>query len=237
MNNFFSTVLSIISDSSYFGILLTIGVFGVVQLFAKKYKKSWLNPLVLSLVIIIAFMLLTDIPYEKYQPSGDMIVWLLTPATVCLAIPLYEQLQVLKTNKLAILVSVFAGCLSSIATVFIMAKLMKLPDIIHTSLSPKGVTAAFATNITAELGGIVACTVAGVIITGLLGSFFVIPLKKIFRIKSDIAWGLASGNAGHAAGTATIIQESKVGGAMSSLAILLAGLFTVVLVPIFVSFY
>ena len=241
MSNILNESFSLMSNSTYLGVCISIGLYAFISLLSSKIKnpliKPWVNPMLLTTAIIIAGLLLLDIPYESYKPSGDIIAWFLTPATVSLAVPLYRQIQVLKNNTLAILSGIFAGALTSVVFIFLLCKVMNLPADIHTSLSPKSVTTAIASGITEELGGIVACTVAAVVITGILGAVFVAPLKKLFRIKSDVAWGVACGTAGHAGGTATLIQINEVAGAMSSISIIVAGLISVVLVPIFVALY
>lgn len=241
MNNLLTEIFDSVVGSTYFGVCISIGVFSVINLLASKIKnpwiKPWINPLVFTLIVLVGGMVLLDIPYEAYKPSGDIIAWFLTPATVSLAVPLYRQINVLKNNKLAILASVTAGSLASVICIFIMCKLMNLPMAIHTSLSPKSVTTAIASSITEELGGIVACTVAAVLITGIYGAVFVAPLKKLFRIRHDVSWGVACGTSGHAGGTATLIQINEVAGAMSSISITIAGIVSVVLVPIFVALY
>lgn len=241
MNNLLTEIFDSFVNSTYFGVCVSIGIFSIVSILASKIKNQWIrpwvNPLICTLVILVGGMVILDIPYEAYKPSGDIIAWFLTPATVSLAVPLYRQIKVLKSNKMAILTSVTVGSLSSVVCIFFMCKLMKLPMDIHTSLAPKSVTTAIATSITDELGGIVACTVAAVLITGLYGAIFVLPLKKIFRIKHDVSWGVACGTAGHAGGTATLIQVNEVAGAMSSISITIAGTVSVVLVPIFAALY
>ena len=224
-------------NNTYFGIFITIAIYCLMQELGKKLGKAWFNPLVATLIIIISTMVILDIPYESYKPSGDMIAWFLTPATVCLAVPLYRQFNVLRSNKLAILASCFAGSLSSVVSIFAMSKLLGLTSELHISLAPKSVTTAIASSISEELGGIVSLTVASVIVTGVLGSVLAIPLKKVFRLRSDVAWGLATGTACHAGGTAAIIKENDVAGAMSSLSIIIAGIIHVVLVPLVVGLY
>ena len=241
MNNIISQIAGAFAASTYFGVCISIGSFVMISFLTSKIKnpwiKPWINPLLITIILLIGGMVLLKIPYEAYKPSGDVIGWFLTPATVSLAVPLYQQLQILRNNKLAIISGVFTGSIASVISIFLMCKLMNLPLEIHTSLSPKSVTTAIATGITGELGGIIACTVAAVVLTGIFGAAFAIPLKKIFRIKSDVAWGVACGTSSHAVGTATILQVNKVAGAMSSISIIVAGIFSVILVPVMVSFY
>ena len=241
MNNLISSLIEMVEGSAFFWIFLTVGLYLAFIWLRSKVKISLLNlllnPLLLTMASIILLLVLFDVPYESYQPSGDRITWFLTPATVCFAIPLYRQVQVLRRHAAAILVSIFAGSLSSVISIFLMAKLLGLPVHIHASLAPKSVTTPIATGIAEEMGGIVGCTVVAVILTGILGSIFAVALKKVFRIKSDIAWGLATGTSSHAIGTSAVMPESEVAGAMGSLSIALAGIMTVVLVPLLSVFY
>ena len=232
-----NSIITLLDGNTYFGIFITAAIYCTMQYVGKKLGKAWFNPLVFTLIIIIGTMVALDIPYESYKPSGDMIAWFLTPATVCLAVPLYRQLNVLKSNKLAILASILAGSIASVVSIFAMCKILGLSAELHISLAPKSVTTAIATSICEELGGIAACTVAAVILTGVLGSVLTYPLRKLFRIKSDVAWGLATGTACHAGGTAAIIQDNDVAGAMSSLSIIIAGIIHVVLVPLIAALY
>ncbi|MCI8608068.1 MAG: LrgB family protein [Firmicutes bacterium] len=232
---------NLLIESGFLGVILTIGIYAACLKLREKVKNSGLklalNPLLITIAVIIALLLLFRIPYESYEPSGERITWLLTPATVCFAVPLYRQAHVLRRHGRAILVSIFMGSLASVGSIFIMAKLLGLPLAIHASLAPKSVTTPIATGIAEEMGGIVGCTVIAVILTGIIGSIFTASLKKLFHIKSDIAWGLATGTSSHAIGTSAVISESELAGAMGSLSIALAGIITVALVPILSGLY
>lgn len=226
-----------LADNVYFGVFLTVGLYYMYKKLSDRIQFVLFNPILLTVATIIGILLLLNIPYEKYSYGGDIVNWFLTPATVCFAIPLYRQVQVLKSNAAAILISIFMGSLASVGGILIMAKFFNLPAEIHVSLAPKSVTTPIATGIAEELGGIVGCTVIAVICTGILGSIFTSTLRKLLRIKSDIAWGLATGTSSHAIGTSAAMAESEVAGAMGSLSIALAGIMTVVLVPLLASFY
>jgi len=233
MNN----IIDIISNNTYFGVSLVLGLYVFYGFVCKKVKFSLMNPLLLTVATIIALLLIFNIPYERFEESASVIQYMLTPATVCFAVPLYRQLNVLKQNGLAILCGIFMGSLASVVSIFIMTKLMSMPMDIFTSLVPKSVTTPIATGIAMELGGIVGCTVIAVVGTGIIGSIFALPLSKLIRLKSDIALGVATGTSSHAIGTSTVMEVSEVAGAMSSLSIAIAGIMTVVIAPIVASLY
>ena len=233
MNSF----VTFLSENAFFGVFLTVVFYLLFRRLSEKVRFPLFNPILLTVAAVIGFLLLFHIPYEAYVPSGDLITWFLTPATVCFAIPLYRQLHVLRKHMTAILVSIFTGSLTSVASIFLMGKLFGLPAHIHASLSPKSVTTPIATAIAEEMGGVVGCTVIAVILTGILGSIFAASLKKLFRLKSDIAWGLATGTSSHAIGTSAVMEDSEVAGAMGSLSIAIAGVMTVIIVPLLNGIY
>lgn len=232
-----SNLLSYFTENAYFGVFLTVGLYYLFKQLSGKITFPLFHPILLTVATLIGLLVLFEIPYADYAPSGDMITWFLTPATVCFAIPLYRQVKVLKKNAAAILVSIFMGSLASVGGILLMAKWFHLPLKIYASLAPKSVTTPIATGIAEELGGVVGCTVIAVIFTGILGAIFASTLRKLLRLKSEIAWGLATGTSSHAIGTSSIMAESEVAGAMGSLSIALAGIMTVAIVPLFSAFY
>ncbi len=232
-----NTIISFLGDSTFFGIFLSIGLYLAYDVLCKKAKSPLLNPLFLSLITIIMLLVIFNVPYESYEPSGDFIAFFLTPATVCFAVPLYRQIQVLRQHPVAILVSIFTGSLASVLSIFITSKIMSLPVALYASLVPKSVTTPIALSIAEEMGGMASCAMIAVFITGITGAIFAIPLGKLIKLESDVALGLATGTASHAVGTSAVMEKSSVAGAMGSLSIALAGVMTVVLVPIISMFY
>lgn len=218
-------------SSAYFGIVLTVAAFQIGLFINKKTKSVACNPLLIAITIVIIFLLLTGVDYEDYYKGGSMIQFLLTPATVSLAIPLYRQLEILKKNLAAICISIVTGCISCTFTILFMSKLFHLSDAVFYGLIPKSVTLAIALGITEELGGLAGVTCVGVVVSGIIGAAFVTVLSKIFKIHNKIALGLSVGTATHAIGTARAIQIDEVLGAMGSLAIVVAGVMTVMIVP------
>jgi putative effector of murein hydrolase len=202
-------------------------------------KTGWilLNPLLIAQILVACLLIFGKMDTRKFQEGSSMIRYLLLPTTVSLAVPLYRQFEVMKKNKAIILAGIGAGCLSSVGSIMLMCWLLKLDKSFFISLLSKSVTTPIAVGITGELGGIVAITIIGVISTGIIGAVFCQIIFKIFRITDPVAMGLAIGTASHALGTTKAIQMGEVEGAMSSLAIVVAGCMTVILAPLLASFY
>ena len=195
-----------------------------------------LNPLLISVIAVIAINLILHVDYETYQASGQYLSYLLTPATVCLAVPLYEQLALLKENWKAVACGILSGVLASMGGVLVLSKIFGLSHEQYVTLLPKSITTAIGMGISEELGGIVTITVAVIIITGILGNVIADFIFKVFRIQEPVAKGLALGNSAHAIGTAKAMELGAVEGAMSSLAIAVAGLLTVITASVFAQF-
>lgn len=222
-------------NSVFFGAFLSLAAyeFGLIL---KKFRLAILNPLLIGTICVIAVLLILDMDYDKYNEGAKYISYLLTPATVCLAVPLYEQLTLLKKNFKAVAAGIVSGVLASLVSVFALAKLFGLNHEQYVTLLPKSITTAIGMGVSEELGGIVTITVASIIITGILGNVIAEYVCKIFKIKEPIAKGLAIGTASHAIGTAKAMEMGQVEGAMSSLAIAVAGLLTVVGASVFAGF-
>ena len=167
-----------------------------------------------------------------HNKGAQFITFLLTPATVCLAVPLYKQVQILIKHLDAILISLFSGCLAGIVSIFIMCLIMKADPVIYYSLLPKSITTAIAIGVSDKLGGNSTITVGIVIITGILGAIIAKSICKLFKIKHPVAIGLALGNSAHAIGTSKALEFGEIEGAMSSLSIVIAGLLTVIIAPL-----
>ena len=189
--------------------------------------------MLISIIFTILVLVGTGVDYEVYNQGARYLSWFLTPATVCLAIPLYEQWQLLKKNFKAVISGIAAGVLTSLFTVFLLAKIMRLSHAEYVTLLPKSITTAIGMGVSEELGGYVNITVAVIVVTGVLGNIFGELICKIFRIKEPIAKGLAIGSAAHAIGTAKAMEMGEIEGAMSSLSIAVAGILTVVFSSVF----
>ncbi len=215
---------------SLFPVVLTLGTFVFGGWLQKKTKLSFLSPLLVAMVLVIAFILISGFGTDIYQAGTEKFGWLLTPATVCLALPLYEQLKVLKKHLGAIILGVCAGTLVSLAFILVTCRLFALDSRMTYSLLPKSITTAIALALTQE-SGLVGLTTAAIIITGNLGNLVGSFLCKVFRITDPIAQGVGFGTASHVIGTARANQVSPLTGAVSSLSLAIAGLLTAVLFP------
>ena len=229
MNEFFQ-------NSMFAGVTLSLIAYLIGVILKKKLKLGIFNPLLISIVISIGVLLIGKVDYDTYNEGAKFLSWLLTPATVCLAIPLYEQWELLKQNYKAVLLGLLAGTVTSLTTVFVLAKLFGLSHEEYVTLLPKSITTAIGMGVSEELGGYVTITVAVIIITGVLGNMIGEQICKLFRITEPISKGLAFGASSHAIGTAKALEIGEVEGAMSSLAIAVSGIFTVVLASLFAGF-
>ena len=192
-----------------------------------------INPLLISYVIIIPLLILLNIPLEWYKRGGDIINMFLSPATAVLAITVYRQRKLLKDHILSVIVGSIAGSLTSHLVVYALCRLLLMPDEITVSMLPKSITTPMAIAVSESLGGIEAVTVLAVIITGISGNILGPILIKVFRIKNEIAQGMAMGAASHAVGTSKAIELGEVQGALSSIALVMSGIITVILSLIF----
>ena len=215
-----------------FPLVLTIGAYQLGLWLQKKCKTPLLNPILIAVVLVIGILLLTGVPNEYYQESMTGIKWLLTPATVCLALPLYRQIKTLKKNLPAILAGILAGTVTSLLFIFGMCKLFDLSRELTVSLLPKSITTAMGIVLSGDNGGIQSLTAASIIVTGILGSLFGSMLCKLLGIKDPVAQGVAFGTASHVVGTSRATELGDIQGAVSSLSLAVAGILTAVLFPL-----
>ena len=192
-------------------------------------RKTWLNPLLVSILILIGILLVLRIPYAHFKEGSSVIAMMLTPATCVLAIPMYNQRKILKQNLTAILIGTFLGALSSILSVTLLCRIFGLNELITRSLLPKSVTTPIAVSVCEVSGGLPAITVAAVILTGILGSIVIPLLFTKLKIKNSVALGITLGTASHAMGTSKAIEIGEQEGGLSGLAIGITGIFTVIL--------
>ncbi|HIX28173.1 MAG TPA: LrgB family protein [Candidatus Blautia stercoravium] len=223
-------------NSVFFGAVLSLMAYEAGLLLKRKFKLAILNPLLIATICVMAVLVLFKVDYDQYNESAKYVSYLLTPATVCLAVPLYEQMSLLKKNFKAVAAGIVSGVLASLVSVLVLAKLFGLSHEQYVTLLPKSITTAIGMGISEELGGIVTITVAVIIITGILGNVIAELVCKVFHIQEPIARGLALGTASHAIGTAKAMEMGPVEGAMSSLAIAVAGLLTVIGASVFAGF-
>lgn len=225
-----------LSESLFFGMILSLLAYKIGFEIQKKYKKVFLNPLLIAIVIVIVFLLITGISYETYRNGAKYLSYFLTPVTVCLAVPLYKQMETLKKNMAAILISIAIGCATHAGVLIAITAIFKMDKQLLMSVMSKSVTTAIALGVTGEIGGIQGITVIGVMVAGISGAVIGPTLLKLFHITEPVAQGLAMGSASHAIGTSKAIELGEIQAAMSSLAIVVTGILTVVIVPWVVSF-
>ena len=225
-----------IENSVFFGVAISIFGYEIGLLLKKKFKWSIFNPLLISIIIVVGALLVLKVDYSVYYEGAKYLSYLLTPATVCLAVPLYEQTEALRKNGKAIMAGLLAGVLTSLGSVLLLAYLFGLNHEQCVTLLPKSITTAIGMSVSEELGGMVTITVAVIIITGVLGNMIAKTVCKLAKIEEPVAKGIAIGSASHAIGTVRAMEMGEVEGAMSSLAIAVAGLLTVAGASVFANF-
>lgn len=222
-----------LSNSVFFGAVISLFAYELGLILKKKFKLAVFNPLLIAIICVMGVLTIFKVDYNDYNQGAKYISFLLTPATVCLAVPLYQQMELLKKNFRAVAAGILSGVITSMVGVLVLCKLFELSHEQYVTLLPKSITTAIGMGVSEELGGIVTITVAVIIITGILGNVTAEFVFKIFCIKEPIARGLALGTASHAIGTAKAMELGEIEGAMSSLAIAVAGLLTVVGASVF----
>jgi predicted murein hydrolase (TIGR00659 family) len=226
-----------LENSVFFGVFISIITYEVGVLIKKKLKLAIFNPLLISIALIIVFLLVFHMDYNVYESGAQYLSYFLTPATVALAVPLYEQIEPLKKNWKAIVAGILSGALTSALCVLVVALLFQLDHKQYVTLLPKSITTAIGMGLSEELGGIVTITVAVIVVTGVIGNMFAESICKLFHITDPVAKGIGIGSASHAMGTAKAMEMGEIEGAMSSLSIAVSGLLTVVVSIIFAQIY
>ena len=228
---------SIIAASTTAGVVLSLLAYWIGTLLRKKTGWSFMNPLLISILLVIVFLLVFRVSYADYHASARYLSWFLTPATVSLAIPLYLQLERLKKNIKAILLSIFAGSLASMVSVLALSVLFGFTHSQYVTFLPKSITTAIGMGVSEELGGFPAITAVVIVVTGIFGNIIGETVCKALNVTDPVAVGLAFGTSAHAIGTAKAMELGETEGAMSSLAIVTAGIITVLLVNVFAMLY
>jgi len=226
-------VTEFLSGSLFFAAGASLLFYELGLLLKRRFKLAILNPLLIASICVMVLLRVLDMDYAAYEQGAKYISYLLTPATVALAVPLYQQLELLKRNLAAVLVGIVTGTLSALASITLMCRLFALERPLALSFLPKSITTAIGMVLSEEMGGVAALTVGAIAFTGILGSVAAEGVFKLLRIREPMARGLAMGTASHAIGTAKAMELGQVEGAMSSLSIAVAGVLTVVLAPVF----
>ena len=212
----------IICNSVYFGVTISILSYILGVQLKKKFGWRLLNPLLVSIVLVISFLLIFEIDFEAYDKGAKYLSYFLTPATVCLAIPLYQQLELLKKNLKAVMIGISAGVLSSFGSILALSYLFQLTHVQYVTLLPKSITTAIGIGLSQEIGGIPTITVAVIIVTGVFGNIFAESICKLFNIKDPIAVGLSIGTA-PMPWNSQGFGNGRGRGAMSGLSVAVAG--------------
>lgn len=226
-----------IMNSAFFGIALSLLGYWVGVWCNKKFRAPIFNPLLIGILLVILVLIVGKIDYNVYEIGGSYINFLLTPATICFALPLYRQIKLLKQHFLAIMAGVLSGVIASAVSILGLAVAFSLSHEEYVTFLPKSITTAIGMGASEELGGIVTITVAAIVLTGIIGNMMGEAVMKLFRIKNPIAKGVALGTSSHAMGTAKAFKMGEIEGAMSSLSLVITGLLTVITANIFAGFY
>lgn len=217
-----------LSESTFFCVCLTLLAFSVGSFFQKKWKIAILNPILIGAGLVMGVLLLLDIPNETYQAGCQVLSYLLTPATICLAISFYEQFQALKKHLSAVCVGVAVGSVCSLGCIWLLSRLFGLDRALTLGLLPKSITTAIGAALSQELGGISAVTTVAIAITGIFGNMVGPTLCRLLKIKDPIAQGVAFGTSAHVIGTTRAAEMSQLAGAVGSLSLTIAGIITAV---------
>lgn len=223
----------VVINSTTIGIVISVLGYELGMFLKRKFKLAIFNPLLISIIFVIICLGIFNVGYESYNKSAQYLGYLLTPATVCLAIPLYQQIRLLKENIWAIFLGILSGVLTSLGCILAFALLFDFNHKEYVTLLPKSITTAIGMGVSEELGGYVTITVAVIIITGVLGNMLADLVCKIFRITNPVAKGIGIGTASHAIGTAKAMEMGEIEGAMSSLSIVIAGILTMIGASVF----
>jgi len=217
--------------SPYLWVSLTVGFYILAAQLQKRWATPIFNPLLFSIVVMIALLLLTDISYETYEAGGSLVSFFVTPATVSLAIKLEKNFEYLRNNYKAILTGIVSGVVFHTMMIFAFGLLFQFDQQMMATLFPKSITTAIAVGVSDSLGGIVSLTVAVVVFTGIIGSVIAPSIFRFGKIDDPVAQGVALGSSSHAMGTAKAIEIGEVQGAMSGLSIVVTGIIVVTLAP------
>ena len=215
-------------------VVLTLFAYRFGMFCQSKLKTPLCNPIIVAVLVVLGVLSVCGLELEAYRQGANMLSWLMTPATVCLAISMYEQVQVLKKRAGMILAGVAAGAISSIAMVLVIGLLCKFDSDLILSLLPKSVTTAIGVPLSQLTGGVAAITTATIIVTGIVASVIGPFLCRIFRLTDEVAQGVAFGTAGHVVGTAKANELSPLTGAVSSFSLVISGIITAIVLPIIV---
>ena len=227
----------LLTGSVFFGAVLSLLTYEAGLLIKKKCKGALFNPLLIAMVLTIVILLVFRIDFDTYNNGAKYISYLLTPTTVCLAIPLYEQFSLLKKNVRAVMTGILSGVITSLTFILLLSVLFGFSHVEYVTFLPKSITTAIGMGVSEILGGYVSITVGSICVTGLFGNIIAETLCRVLHITDPVAKGVATGTASHAIGTAKAMEMGELEGAISGLSIVVAGILTVLAAPVFALFY
>ena len=222
----------LLETTKYLGLFISLGAFMIGLKLNKKFPYAFMNPFLIGTILVMGLILALDIEVAVFQKSAQVLSDLLTPATICLAVPVYRQFKILRENSWVVLISCLAGMISGLVTIIGLALTLQMSDVTTLSTLARSITMAIALDTTELIGGVAGVIVAGVIFAGIFGTVVSSLIFKIFRIEEPIAKGLAIGAASHAIGTAESLKAGELQGAMSSLAMVVSGVLMVGFIPL-----
>lgn len=220
----------------YFCVSLTVIAYAIGAVIQKKWRLAILNPIIIGAGLIMALLSILNVPNSVYQAGCSVLNYLLTPATICLAIAFYEQFQAMRGHICAIVLGVVLGTVCCLGTVWGLCALCGFDRVLLLSMLPKSITNAIGVALSQEIGGIAAITTGAIAVTGTFGNIAGPSICRLLGIRHPIAMGVAFGTASHVIGTSRATELSRLAGAVGSLALTIAGLLTVVLLSFFSQF-
>ncbi|MBE6036913.1 MAG: LrgB family protein [Clostridiales bacterium] len=226
-------MMDFLQNSTFFGVFISVLAYVFGTLLQKRFKSPLCNPMVVALILTILTLVVLGIDYKTYEAGTKYITFFLTPATVCLALPLYEQFNVLKKNYKAVLLGILSGVASSLLVIAVFAVILGFTHEEYATFLPKSITTAIGMAVSEELGGYPGLAAAIIAITGISGNMMAETVCKLFRITEPMAKGIAIGSASHVMGTTKAMEMGPVEGAMSSLSIVVSGVLTVLAATVF----
>ena len=212
-------------------LAITFGIYYVARQIQKRTGWVVLNPILVTIVALIALLQLTGISYETYEQGGQYIEFWLKPAIVALGVPLYQNLGQIRRQLLPILMSQLVGCLVGLVSVTLIASALGASHEVIVSLAPKSVTTPIAMEVCKTSGGIPSLTAAIVVIVGLFGAVFGFKILEVWHVRNPFSQGISMGTAAHAVGTSRAMEKGETYGAYSSLGLILNGVLTALLTP------
>ncbi|MBQ3584633.1 MAG: LrgB family protein [Lachnospiraceae bacterium] len=223
--------------SVYFSLFMTLSVFYLSVKIKNRYHLSFLNPLLTSILIMIIILKIIKMPAEYYYQNTEILLYLLTPATICLALPLYQNLFLLKKYWKSLLVGIIGGVSTNIFCIYIGAVLFRFSYTEFVTILPKSITSSIGISLAEELGGNITVTIAIIIVTGVIGNALADLMFSKIKVKNNLVKGVTLGTTAHAIGTAKAMEYGKTEGGMASLALVISGIVTVIVISALLMIY